>query len=538
MNPTPYDKAQEYLASVSANDLAKPVTPITVPQPQVAEIPKRQSQLVNNITRDTNGFITAQTEQAKQLQEVQNQYAALNQGGTLSDLFKSTQADYGVDSATFKELKDIQLQLNDMNTESDVRKVKIAGAAGQTLGQAGREVTQEDRENAVRSSGLAARAAVLQGNIQTAIAAAKDAVSIAYQDRTLQSQNLIKQIEMLQGRVDEQTAQMLEQEKRNYEADIAKVEELKSAVSEAMVSGASQNEIAQLTDPNMSDEQKLALAQSITARGANEMRDLDITSKNLDIASKRSSIYTSQLQQQKLLAELNPDNTSDNDAIIAYAQQFMETGKLPNVSEMKAAGITASQITEYAKQAPKQDGQILSASTGIKPSSLSSAQEDGIASLYDITQKVAQLKELDQQRQQGLTSALTGKVFGSEDQQRYLDLRQEIIDLLARARTGAALTASEEKFYADQLPGRVGQSFVIPGTDKGLFGVSTQSRLDNFESKIKGTLDTKLSASGAVIHGYSTIEIPSLGEYKVGDILDIGGEQYRVLPDGTLTDII
>lgn len=337
MNPTPYDRAQEYLASVSANDLAKPVKPIEVPQPQVAEIPKRQSQLVTNITRDTDGFITAQTETAKKRDEVFNQYAALNQGGSLSDLFKSTQADYGVDSGTFKELKDIQLQLNDMDTASEVRKTQIAGAGGQTLGQAGREVTQEDRENAVRSSGLAARAAVLQGNIQTAMAAAKDAVTIAYQDRTLQSQNLINQIEMLQGRVDDQTAQMLEQEKRNYEADIAKVEELKSAVSEAMVSGASQNEIAQLTDPNISDEQKLALAQSITARGATEMRNLDIAQANASLANTYS-----QIADRKERLQLAKDAAS-LDAATAQAEGIDEQ----TAKSEKALGMLAS-INEIA----------------------------------------------------------------------------------------------------------------------------------------------------------------------------------------------
>lgn len=258
----------------------------------------------------------------------------------------------------------------------------------------------------------------------------------------------------------------------------------------------------------------------------------------LDREAKRSQLYTNSLQQQKLLAELNPTNDVADGDLVAYAQQFADSGKLPSVSELKQSGLSISQVTEYAKQSPKQDGAILSSSTGIKSSSLSPAQEDGIAALYDIRKKTAELKLLDEERQKGLTSAVIGKTFGSQDQQKYVDLRQEIVDLLARARTGAALTASEEKFYADQLPGRVGQLGVIPGTGMGLFGANTQDKLNNFESKIEGTLQTRLNATGSVIQGYSKVKVPVLGEKTVGEIVDIGGTQYRVLPDGTLTDII
>lgn len=258
----------------------------------------------------------------------------------------------------------------------------------------------------------------------------------------------------------------------------------------------------------------------------------------LDRAVKQSQLYTSSLQQQKLLAELNPTDTGNSGDLVAYAQQFADTGKLPSVAELKQSGLSVSQVTEYAKQAPKAEGSLLSSSTGIRSSALSPAQEDGINALNDIRKKVAELKTLDQERQKGVTSAIAGKIFGSEDQQRYIDLRGEIVDLLARARTGAALTTQEEKFYASQLPGRIGQVGVLPGTGAGLFGVNSQNRIDNFEKKITGTLDTKLSGTGTVIQGYTKVKVPSLGDKTVGEIVDIGGTQYRVLADGTLTDVI
>lgn len=255
--------------AVDASKLTEPVKRVKVPTPATATIPLRASQIVSNITRDVNGYITAQTDEAKQLKDLQTTYGDLNNEGSLSSLYNRTLEGAGVNGDTFKELKDISLQLTDMNTGSEMTKTKIAGAEGQTLAQGQREVTQEDRENAVRSAGLAARAAVLQGNIETARAAASEAVNIAFQDRQLKSQNLIKQIEMVQGSVDEQTAQLLEQEKRQYEIDLADIAQLKEDITTAVATGgATQQEISTLTSTSVDDATKRTLAAQIISRAA------------------------------------------------------------------------------------------------------------------------------------------------------------------------------------------------------------------------------------------------------------------------------
>jgi hypothetical protein len=254
--------------------------------------------------------------------------------------------------------------------------------------------------------------------------------------------------------------------------------------------------------------------------------------QTLDQQVQRSSLLTDSISRQKLLNDINPvGSTVTNEDLEAYASRFSETGTLPNPSELKLSGLTVGQVTAFAKQIPKADGLLLSKQTGVKPSSLSPTQEDGILALYDITKKTKELKELDDKRVKGLTSASFGKVFGFKDQENYIALRQEIVDLLSRARTGAALTTSEEKFYTDQLPGRVGQ------VGFGLIGANTQNRINNFENKIEGTLNTKLSGYGTVIQGYSTVKVGGK-ERTVGEVLKIDGVNYRVLPDGTLTDII
>lgn len=290
--------------TVSANNLVNPISQVTVPEPLRPSIPESTKRFVSSVARDTNGFITAKSEEAKQLKDLQATYGALNEQGTLSDMFQSQLDDAGVND-NLKELRDINLRLADANTASNITKTRIA--EGNSLAQAQREITQEDREAAVRNAGDAARAAVLQGNIETATQLAKDTVNLAFQDRQLESENMINQINMLQKSVDEQTRQLLEQDKREYEADLARIEELKTNISTAMVNGATQSEIAQLNDPRMDDASKLALAQSITARGANQMRNLEMSQKSASIRASNASAALNE-------AELTAFNKAQEDA--------------------------------------------------------------------------------------------------------------------------------------------------------------------------------------------------------------------------------
>ena len=294
--------------TVSASTLATPPQPLNVPLATPAPAPVT-SPMVGAVANENQNIITAHTNEAKQLKDLQASYSALNGVGSLSDMYSSSLTQNEVPQ-NIKTLKDIQLQLASANTASDKQKVQIEGAGGQTVGQAQREVTQQDRENAVRTTGLAAQAAVLQGNIETATALAKQTVDLAYQDRTLKATNLINQINSIQRTVDSLTAQLLEQDKRTYEAELATVKELKDNIANAIVSGASSSEITQLNDPSLPDEQKLALAQSITARGSNQMRNLDIQSKQANISQSYASIASSNTDRLLKLAA-----AGDNGAI-------------------------------------------------------------------------------------------------------------------------------------------------------------------------------------------------------------------------------
>jgi len=207
----------------------------------------------------------------------------------------------------------------------------------------------------------------------------------------------------------------------------------------------------------------------------------------------------------------------------AFAQQYASTGIVPTGIPKNSFG----EIAKMAKEMPKQEGTVIDVNTGVKPD-IGDAKIDGFAALYDISKKISDLKDLSNEMITGLAGGLAGKITGSKDQQRYLDLRTEIIDLLARARTGAALTTQEERFYSDQLPGRFSETFFL--------GADRDTKLNNFEKKINQTLDTKLKANSAAIVGFSTVNLSGT-DYKVGDVIEVNGIRGRILADGSIVII-
>ena len=298
------------------------------------EFPTSNMNRASAVANETQSFIQSESENAKKLAERQQDLSDIAPDGELGDLFRKTQQSFGVNDNTLGELKDIQLQLADIDTGSKLTETRIAGGAGQTIGQAQREITQEQRENAVRTSGLAARAAVIQGNINTARQLALDAVNVAYKDRELKNQNLTQQIDILQGQVDAETAQLLQQERDKREDDQATVKELKTNIANAMVSGASQEEIRQLNDPLLDDAQKLALAQSIVARGANEERNLNLKILRDKATGSDGKLSTSVIDRGNGQKQLI--NTQTGEVIATYGEGELE-GVEPFTPEQELA---------------------------------------------------------------------------------------------------------------------------------------------------------------------------------------------------------
>lgn len=250
--------------SVTADEISNPPAPVTPPVPQVnTNDGSRTSGLVDNVATNTEGFITAQSEEAKKAKEISSLLGSqtFDGAGVRADMGDQ----YGL-PANVARLNDIQTQLAKANTKSDLNKVNIA-SGGQGAIQGQRSITLEDRQNAVRTAGLAAEASVLQGNIETASTLINQAMSDYYSDRQLQNQNMITQLNYYSGIADEQTSQLLEKEKRKYEEDQATIKRAQtlvdSAVSSGYLSGDDLQSVLAITDPSAQAEQ----AQIIIARG-------------------------------------------------------------------------------------------------------------------------------------------------------------------------------------------------------------------------------------------------------------------------------
>jgi len=332
--------------SVTADQLSQPVSQVTVPQPQVAETTPVNQNMVKGVGTNTQNIIAAQTEEAANLRGLREQQAQIAGEGTLSDLFKTQQEQFGIPE-NLKTLQDLQLQMADMNTESNVTQTRIG--QGNSIAQGNREITQEQRENAVRQAGTAARAAIIQGNIETASALVSQAVQTAYQDRTLRNSNLINQINSLQGVVDNQTSQLLEADKRQYEEDQAVIQRVQDAVDDAMNSGAAtQEDIRTLTDPKLSDEDRLAAAQGIVSRGQTQLRDLDVQAQESQLATQaaqRANIFD-QIRSRKVAARERANTATEAeqetaDKRVADTEQALElkglASQLLNESGLSAA---------------------------------------------------------------------------------------------------------------------------------------------------------------------------------------------------------
>lgn len=234
-----------------------------------------------------------------------------------------------------------------------------------------------------------------------------------------------------------------------------------------------------------------------------------------------ANIY-SQIEERNKSDGIN----SDPSQTIAYAQQYASTGMIP-VGLPKG---TLGTVAQYAKELPKDDGTIVDRNTGIKSPKVSSTQMDGMSALLDLTHKLDEAKDKFSKLDTGILAGTAKTLVYTKAQQQYDDLKGEIVDLLARARSGAALTKEEVDTYSKKLPGRFNDALFLGG--KGL------TSIEDLKSSIEGKLKTNLSSNNLSVFGYSKVIGPDGKQYTVGQILSgADGKQGRVNPDGTITII-
>ena len=260
--------------SVPASSLAAPVSRVNVPAPveNIVQPARGIDAVRDNLTFDIQEFRTNQAQERENFQQLQ----ALGGGESFIDARTRLTQESGM-VANQTRLQDIQTQLAGLSTESLGTRVNIASEAGATGATSQRAMSAEQSKNNVRSFGLAAEASILQGNIESARTFVNDAISTIYQDRQLGRQNLIDQNNALSNILDPQRAEILMQDNRRYEEEIAATQRVQSAVDLAMQSGsATADDVKRMTDPTLTDEDRLATAQGIVSRGETEMRNLEI----------------------------------------------------------------------------------------------------------------------------------------------------------------------------------------------------------------------------------------------------------------------
>lgn len=210
--------------------------------------------------------------------------------------------------------------------------------------------------------------------------------------------------------------------------------------------------------------------------------------------------------------------------LLAYAQQYASTGTIPTGLPKGTFGAVA----QTAKELPKQNGAVVNATTGVADSKTPATEQTDYSRLYNILNNVKRLKELDDERIGGVVSGTLGKVFGADKQSEYLATRKAIVDDMQRMQSGAALTPAETSFYEGYLPGRFSEPFGL--------GQDSSKKISNFETIINNRLNERLSANGLSIYGYSKVNTP-IGEFTVGDIIEVNGQMGRINPDGTVTSL-
>lgn len=439
-------------------------------------------------------IIGLQSKQGERLQQLQNE----------QNIFNKQQ-----------EVTDLENKYNSIarSYENAIRDTEVKSGGGLSGTRAAISKLGQDRDRQLAD--IAIQRSVALNDYQTANSIIDQKIAAEFEPLKSELSGLQNMYSMLQNDLTESEKIMVQANLQERQREVSMMQQTKTALSQALLENGKANLIAKLDQATSTSEMYQIAGQY-----------------GVPISTKLQNQLNS-LQLQKAAKELAmaDDQVIDDGSLAAYASQLADTGKIPSVSELKASGLTAGQVAAVAKQSLYANGTILSKSTGIKPSSTPAGLLDGITALYDLTQKVDQLKQLDEARIKGVIPAGIGKIFGTSGQANYLQLRQEIVDLLSRARSGAALTETEQKNYEALLPGRVGQGFF------GLFGQNTQERIDNFSKVVQGSLTTKLNAENLVLNGYSKVKVGGI-ERTVGEILDIGGTKYRVLADGTLTDNI
>lgn len=496
---------------ISTGTVRTPITPITLPEEKY-----------NDPTSLIPPIVPITEEKPKEVNPtdvaLQSYIDSLNGAPTSEKAYKKAQEESGILNAR-TEVNNLSAKLNEIVNRGQAQQLSLVGQ-GRGIPEAiiGGQQAQIGRETAIAALPVQAQLSAAQGNLEMAQDNLDTLFKIYADDARVKYENKKEKAKILWQDATEKEKRLIEKadklEERAYQEKESIRKEVRDYAKLAMTNGQS----------------------DLSARISSLARDVGSPTFDADMQALvrkiKDPVQTAQLQKLNLeISQLNNAVTGGegNANLTAYASQYADSGKLPSPAELKLSGLSVGQVTAMAKQIPRGKGFVVSNVTGTKSNSISAEAEKDFQKLYNITEMTKRLKELDEKRIGGVVAGTLGKVFGSEAQGEYLTLRKAIVDEMSRMQSGAALTPDEIAVYNDYLPGRFSETLGL--------GQDSLKKIQNFETAMNQKLENRLSNNGLSIYGYSKVPVGNTLR-TVGEIIDIGGVNYRVLPDGSLTDIL
>lgn len=293
--------------TVTGDDLMTEQTPIDLGQPEIEENPLPGAQAVaqSALQNAQNDLSTAVTEEQERQAALQNDISGLmaDEQPDFTGRVTSTLDRLGTPDA-FNGLRQATERLNALNTQFDLGNVELQGAGGQETGTLQREVTQNERERAVRTKGAAAQVELLRGNIELAQSIARDASNDAFRQRQLRLNNLNSQLDRVSKSLTAKESDQFELQKKKIEQEQEELNAAKEDVATAIATGAaSDQELETLSNDNLPVAERQALAQTIQGRAAQQTREQELLESQATINQRNASAAASFAQRDQRQVE-------------------------------------------------------------------------------------------------------------------------------------------------------------------------------------------------------------------------------------------
>lgn len=503
-------------------------TPVNIPQiPVTAQKSAAVMPAPMGTLQDANGQATIPPPAAPvktTSQQIKEQFGALgDQLATKSTVTQQLQDEQQLAKKTQQATQDYNTY-NQAKVELQQRIEGMHAQAGGTVGGNQQAIDVASREGNANLANLAVQAQASQGLLASAQQTIKDKLEAQFQPIQDQIDYLTKFAALNNNDLTESEQFKLTQLAKEKETDSKNVQTAADDLHQAVLENAPANvrnaiytAMDKVTNDYVSGKIDASQAQTqlYQAVGPYGVNPLDKQIKQAQLDNIKSEIAA------RKVTSGSTGGLTDPSQVLAYAQQYASNGQIPPGLPKDSFGI----VSQVAKELPQQPGTIVDANTGVKSSKFTAAQSDAAAIMKDLADRAATLK----------TTYNNTSIFSTNSQrQQYNDQRNEMVDLLARLRSGAAISQSELDQYQAKLPVLANVGTLL--TFKANLPSVGNQKIDDFASSVTGKLNTALQTSGQVMYGFSTVKLGG-NTYKVGDEINVNGTKGRVLADGTIAVI-